>query len=305
MKPGSTFGVKTTQGAIIPVLDAGTQRRNRVLFTTTVDRQRLAYFEIYHRIDGQWQAIDILCLHNIPPQKAGEPDLEFEACMLEPDKLSLKVTAPDREIETVELKLNLDALAAGYPRRAGKPKAVPELAPKSGCVSGRRRSSRKRFYVLGPLLLVLLFAAALMPFFLRKAGRIERALAAAAADAPEIAPYGAAGPPQQKRSPDVPEAVAAQNQKQEVPGEIVLPSEGRGESPPQPEEYLIMWGDTLWRIAERYYGNRDLYGKLAESNNLADPDRILAGKTLKLLPEVNGIKRSEFGGAELAPQQSR
>jgi LysM repeat protein len=50
--------------------------------------------------------------------------------------------------------------------------------------------------------------------------------------------------------------------------------------------YRILWGDTLWRISERYYGNRDLFPELAESNALADPDMIIAGESLVLPSEL-------------------
>jgi hypothetical protein len=57
------------------------------------------------------------------------------------------------------------------------------------------------------------------------------------------------------------------------------------------EIYEIIWGDTLWRITERYYGDRDLYPELAEQNDLLDPDYIVAGQSLRLPPAIGDSKR--------------
>jgi hypothetical protein len=57
------------------------------------------------------------------------------------------------------------------------------------------------------------------------------------------------------------------------------------------ELYKITWGDTLWRIAERFYGDRKLYPELAESNRLDDPDYIIAGESLVLPPAIKGREK--------------
>ena len=40
--------------------------------------------------------------------------------------------------------------------------------------------------------------------------------------------------------------------------------------------YWIRWGDTLWDLSNSFYRNPFLYGKIAQANNIADPDKILA-----------------------------
>ena len=43
-------------------------------------------------------------------------------------------------------------------------------------------------------------------------------------------------------------------------------------------------GDTLWKIAERYYGDGNLYPKIFEANRdiLKDPNMIKVGQKLKI-----------------------
>ena len=43
-------------------------------------------------------------------------------------------------------------------------------------------------------------------------------------------------------------------------------------------------GDTLWKIAEKYYGDGSLYGKIFEANKtiLKDPNVIKIGQKLRI-----------------------
>jgi nucleoid-associated protein YgaU len=43
-------------------------------------------------------------------------------------------------------------------------------------------------------------------------------------------------------------------------------------------------GETLWKIAEQYYGDGALYPKIFEANRdiLKDPDRINIGQKLRI-----------------------
>jgi LysM repeat protein len=51
--------------------------------------------------------------------------------------------------------------------------------------------------------------------------------------------------------------------------------------------YTVVSGDTLWRIAERMYGNGSHYMKIFEANTgvLKDPDQIFPGQKL-VIPEL-------------------
>jgi len=52
--------------------------------------------------------------------------------------------------------------------------------------------------------------------------------------------------------------------------------------------YTVQSGDTLWRIAEKMYGNGSSYMKIFEANTglLEDPDRIFPGQEL-VIPELD------------------
>lgn len=60
------------------------------------------------------------------------------------------------------------------------------------------------------------------------------------------------------------------------------------EVPPAPTEvpakriYTVVGGDTLWAIAERFYGDGSEYPKIASANGIANPDLIMVGQELTI-----------------------
>ena len=49
-----------------------------------------------------------------------------------------------------------------------------------------------------------------------------------------------------------------------------------------PKEYTVTKGDSLWNIAEREYGSGYEWVRIAQANNLANPDVIHTGNLLQL-----------------------
>src|SRR6476469_6227947 len=47
-------------------------------------------------------------------------------------------------------------------------------------------------------------------------------------------------------------------------------------------KYKVKAGDTLWALAERYYGDGRKYPKLARLNKIKNPDHIEIGQTLTM-----------------------
>lgn len=46
--------------------------------------------------------------------------------------------------------------------------------------------------------------------------------------------------------------------------------------------YEVKSGDTLSKIAKSYYGNPNEYNKIAQANNIPNPDKIQVGQQLKI-----------------------
>ncbi|HLS75989.1 MAG TPA: LysM peptidoglycan-binding domain-containing protein [Nocardia sp.] len=71
-----------------------------------------------------------------------------------------------------------------------------------------------------------------------------------------------------------PEPVAAQAQHA-APADVPPP-------PPAPRTYTVEPGDTLWAIAERFYGDGNRYQEIANASGVANPDLIHPGQVLTI-----------------------
>ena len=92
--------------------------------------------------------------------------------------------------------------------------------------------------------------------------------------------YAADGPAWSTRT----ETDAPPPPEPEVPAAETPPA---GEEParaPEPEPtvraYMVVSGDTLWAIAERFYGDGSKYQVIADANDISDPDLIQPGQLL-------------------------
>lgn len=72
------------------------------------------------------------------------------------------------------------------------------------------------------------------------------------------------------------ETAAAGGQSRENPGAVTAPL-----------SYTVRAGDTLSAISRTAYGDSNLYGKLAASNHIANPDLIYPGQVLTLPPAAD------------------
>jgi LysM repeat protein len=52
--------------------------------------------------------------------------------------------------------------------------------------------------------------------------------------------------------------------------------------PPAPRTYTVVSGDTLWAIAERFYGDGNKYHQIAEASGIANPDLIHPGQVVTI-----------------------
>lgn len=85
---------------------------------------------------------------------------------------------------------------------------------------------------------------------------------------------GAAGQPQETASP----APAT-----EPPAEDEQPAED-GEQADTPTTYTVQRNDTLITIAEKVYGDRSLWQRIAEANNLTSETPLQVGQVLEIPP---------------------
>lgn len=82
----------------------------------------------------------------------------------------------------------------------------------------------------------------------------------------------------------VPEPAAVPTPAPEPPVAVLESAEEEGDGA---RSYTVVSGDTLWKIAERMYGNGSHYMKIFEANTdqLENPDQIFPGQKL-VIPEL-------------------
>jgi len=102
------------------------------------------------------------------------------------------------------------------------------------------------------------------------------------------AAVGAAGStPTETDNPPPPAAEAVEETVAE-PVEEAVAEEAVSEAAPEPapepaaRTYTVVSGDTLWAIAERFYGDGSKYQVIADASGVTDPDLIQPGQVLTI-----------------------
>ncbi|MDT5153667.1 MAG: hypothetical protein QOI01_5400 [Mycobacterium sp.] len=60
------------------------------------------------------------------------------------------------------------------------------------------------------------------------------------------------------------------------------PTEAPAPPPPAPRTYTVVSGDTLWAIAERFYGDGNKYQQIVQASGIANPDLIHPGQVVTI-----------------------
>lgn len=74
---------------------------------------------------------------------------------------------------------------------------------------------------------------------------------------------------------------------------VVKKEEPAGVNVLEGEKHYIRYGDNLWNICKRYYGDPWYYPDLAKQNNIAVPRRIYAGQYI-IIPQKSKVQRWDF-----------
>ncbi len=66
--------------------------------------------------------------------------------------------------------------------------------------------------------------------------------------------------------------------------EAAAPAPAPADPPPAPaaRTYTVQGGDSLWAIADRFYGDGNRYGEIASANGISNPDLIHPGQVLTI-----------------------
>ena len=100
------------------------------------------------------------------------------------------------------------------------------------------------------------------------------------------APPAAPSPPPPAEAPaEAPveaEVVPAAATEEAPPAEAPTAPPPPPPPPPAPRTYTVASGDTLWAIAERFYGDGNKYHQIAEASGISNPDLIHPGQVVTI-----------------------
>ncbi|BCQ08483.1 lectin [Mycobacterium heckeshornense] len=83
-------------------------------------------------------------------------------------------------------------------------------------------------------------------------------------------------------APEGPAAAAAPAVEEPAPEPEAAPAEPAPAPEPAARTYTVESGDTLWAIAERFYGDGSKYQVIADASGISNPDLIHPGQVLTI-----------------------
>jgi LysM repeat protein len=296
----SAIGIKIANGEFYSILEENSHVKKRLVLTTVHDKQHSVQIDLYRsstRTMTGAQYIGSLVVENIRSKPKGEPSIEL---VISSDKNG-EINAEAVDLDTNQngehhvLNVSLKTLDEAS-RELDLPDFEVEtnVEPPSGLYEQARKVREKESKPFPWMIVILVIAAILLLlalgfFFLGGKNKDQSASSAQSAPAPQQvqAPEPARAPPPPPapviQAPVAPPPAPPATVRTRPPAPVssyrvpaTIPREG--------VPYTIRWGDTLWEISEAFYRNPWLYPRIANFNNIRNPDLIIAGRTIRIPP---------------------
>jgi LysM repeat protein len=324
VKPvASTIGIKIANGEFYSIVEENASVKKRLVLTTVHDKQRSVQIDLYKSVTKTMADalyIGSLVVENIKPKSKGEPSIELvissnSSGEIKADALDLDSSSnAEHHYLTVSLKsLDDDNRDYNIPDFELEQHEHPPRSLYGKAAAVESRGARKIPWL--PIILIGLVLAAIclaLWFFIfkdKESSQVrESSSPAASSSTAQTAPVQttpvqtapAQTTPVQTTpvqttpiqttpaSPIIQAPAAAQGQpaarKRDRPEPPVASYKVPAVIPRGGVPYTIRWGDTLWDISEAFYRNPWLYPRIARFNNIRNPDRIIAGTTIRIPP---------------------
>jgi nucleoid-associated protein YgaU len=275
------IGIRLADRSVFQVFSDERPGKRRVILSTSHEGQnRVEIPVVRSRRDDDVGALPItigtLRLEDLTVLPQTAPEIELTLDLQASGTLSVAaMDTGSRNAESISINLAQATAEAAY--------AVPEsLTSLPGSATPQRRRLWPVTLIL--LVLIILFAGVLWLAFGRgdRTGEAEGPRSDVTTDSPSDGETTQEpGAPGVADEPDVATDRAvggAETRPRDGLAESAPPSEAAPDSAPPVGsiEYRIRRGDTLWDLANSFYGNPWLYPTLAETNRILNPDLIYA-----------------------------
>jgi nucleoid-associated protein YgaU len=309
-----TIGIKIANGDFYPIIEENSPVKRRLVLTTVHDKQSNVQIDLFRSISKSMldaQYIGSLLVETSRAKPKGEPSIEMIISADMDGNINAEAydldAGPNGERHVLNVSLqNIDSLAD-----IDNPPDF-EFNSRSYHYDEKKTVHDRRFpwlILVIATLFVALAIAALWYFFL---GGSDVFSTASARSRPETRPsneYSASPPPARQETQPIrePTPLPPLPNFEPEPEPVVIrapttpaaPSTVQRVRPPAPVMsykvpaviprngvvYQIQWGDTLWDISAAFYRNPWLYPRIARDNRIRNPDLIIAGSNLRIMPK--------------------
>lgn len=319
-----SIGIKLYDDSFVPVLTEGETKNKRVILTTGKDNQKKAVIEIYEGTSAKCSENEYLGKLSIELDRStnkGEPAFEVnlrlddngvlyakawdqeskeESELVIENVVSNRITQEsltDEEIAKYEDTQVQELLADETEKHEDShvdSLQYENTSYKNANIYNDDDDSWKKRVILGIIICVLLIGIIILIILCckscsseEKLGGITQKTVSTKITEPSVsAPVDIKEPEREIPAPPAPEpepVVEQTIEKEEPAGVNVL--EG--------QKHYIRYGDNLWNICKRYYGDPWYYPDLAKQNNIAVPRRIYAGQYI-IIPQKSKVQRWDF-----------
>jgi LysM repeat protein len=317
----SNIGIKIANGEFYPIMKENSSIKKRIILTTVRDNQPSVQIDLYRNptntmTDAQY--IGSLVVENIKPKPKGEPSIEMVVSSNSDGKIIAEAVDLDTGAKGEHYILNVSLKSLDEKTRSIK---APDFALESNeeppsslyqhAKKIRQNNSSKTWIFILLIILVILGLLAGWLFFFGGMDVVRSLLNKPAAEnvvnqepfkelepvkKPEPEPAKPAEPVKQTEpvqqkiepAPVIQAPATAPQQRPQQRGKTRNPPVASYKVPTTiPREgvnYTIRWGDTLWDIAEAFYRNPWLYPRIAQHNNIRNPNLIISGRTIRIPP---------------------
>jgi hypothetical protein len=296
-----TIGIKIANGDFYPIIDENSPVKRRLVLTTVHDKQSNVQIDLFRSISKSMldaQYIGSLLVETNSSKSKGDPSIEMVISVDRDGNVSAEAydldSGPEGKRHTLNVSLqNIDSLDN-----------APDFALSGQSYKHSEKyieHDRKFPWLVMALatLFVALAIAALWYFFLGGRDVFSTAEAAPDYSAPQpVYRQEVQEPPplpplptfEPEPEPVVIKAPAAPAKpkpavKRVRPRAPVWSFKVPAVIPKNGVVYQIQWGDTLWDISSAFYRNPWLYPRIAKDNKIRNPDLIIAGRNLRIMPK--------------------
>jgi nucleoid-associated protein YgaU len=307
----ASIGIKEANGDFYSIMEEDQAVKKRLVLTTVHDSQKSVQIDLYKSYSKSMADalyIGSIVVENISPKSKGEPSIEMTISSTKDGAISADAVDLGNPSNEHHLSVSLKSFEEDK-------NEYPDFEAESGRSSQKSAEKKEGSFPWVALLIVGLILALLclgLWFFLFRTTEdtgSKQALAVVEPVKPAVQP----GVPEQPAQVPVPEPAkpAARPTASEQSAQAPPAKPERIETPPKPSSaavnrnrptapvysfnipktippegiaYKVRWGDTLWDISEAFYRNPRLYPFIVRSNEISNPNLIVSGTELVILP---------------------